>query len=47
MADVLAGLEEVTERLKTTSVGVEFGTKMLRDDLDAIHQRLSKIVHPQ
>ena len=47
MADVLAGLEEVTERLKTTSVGVEFGTKMLRDDLDAIHERLSKIVRPQ
>ena len=43
MADVLAGLEEVTERLKTTSVSVEFGTKQLRDDLDAIHQRLSSI----
>lgn len=43
MADVLTGLEEVTERLKTTSVSVEFGTKQLRDDLDAIHQRLSSI----
>ena len=43
MADVLAGLEDVTDRLKTTSVSVEFGTKQLRDDLDAIHQRLASI----
>lgn len=44
MADVLAGLEEVVERLRTTSTGVEFGTKQLRDDLDAIHQRLAAVV---
>lgn len=44
MTDVLAGLEEVSEKLKTTAVGVEFGTKQLRDDLDAIHQRLAGVV---
>jgi len=43
MADVLAGLEEVVDRLKSTSVGVEYGTKQLRDDLDAIHQRLARV----
>lgn len=44
MADVLAGLEDVVDKLKTTAVGVEYGTKQLRDDLDAIHQRLSTVV---
>ena len=43
MNDVLIGLEDVTDRLKTTSATVEFGTKQLRDDLDAIHQRLIDI----
>ena len=43
MADVLTGLEEVVDRLKSTSVGVEYGTKQLRDDLDAIHQRLARV----
>lgn len=45
MSEVLTGLEEVTERLKTTSVGVEFGTKQLRDDLDAIHARLQGLLN--
>ena len=44
MTDVLAGLEDVAEKLKTTAVGVEYGTKQLRDDLDAIHQRLAGVV---
>ena len=43
MADVLTGLEDGVDRLKSTSVGVEYGTKQLRDDLDAIHQRLARV----
>lgn len=43
MNDVINGLEDVTDRLKSTSATVEFGTKQLRDDLDAIHQRLTDI----
>jgi len=44
MADVLTGLEDVVDKLKTTAVGVEYGTKQLRDDLDAIHQQLTTVV---
>lgn len=40
VADVLAGLEEVNDGFKKTFVAVEFGTKQLRDDLDAIHRKL-------
>jgi hypothetical protein len=40
VADVLSGLEEVNEGFKKTFVAVEFGTKQLRDDLDAIHRKL-------
>lgn len=43
LTDVLAGLEEVAERLGSTSIAVEFGTKQLRDDLDAVHSRLEKL----
>ncbi len=38
--DAVAGLDEVREQLARTSASVEFGTKQLRDDLDAIHGRL-------
>lgn len=41
--DALAGLEDVTSELSRTCAGVEFGTKQLRDDLDAIHERLASI----
>lgn len=44
MTDVLTGLEDVVDKLKSTAVGVEYGTKQLRDDLDAIHQRLAHVV---
>lgn len=44
MTDVLTGLEDVVDKLKSTAVGVEYGTKQLRDDLDAIHQRLANVV---
>jgi hypothetical protein len=40
VADVLSGLEEVNDGFKKTFVAVEFGTKQLRDDLDAIHRKL-------
>lgn len=43
LTDVLAGIEEISERLSRTSVSVEFGTKMLRDDLDALHAQLSSV----
>jgi hypothetical protein len=43
LTDVLAGLEEVSDRLGKTSVSVEFGTKQLRDDLDAMHSRLAQL----
>jgi hypothetical protein len=45
MSDVLAGLEEVNKKLLETAVGVEFGTKQLRDDLDAMHQRLAQLTN--
>lgn len=44
MTEVLAGLEEVTEKLRATGTGVEFGTKQLREDLDAIHSRLQGLI---
>ena len=43
LSEVLAGIEEINESFKKTSVTVEFGTKQLRDDLDAIHTRLSQV----
>lgn len=43
LSEVLAGIEEINESFKKTSVTVEFGTKQLRDDLDAIHARLSQV----
>jgi hypothetical protein len=45
LSDILAGLEEVDKQLKGTAVGVEFGTKLLRDDLDAMHQRLAQLTN--
>ena len=45
LSDVLAGLEEINERFNKTSVAVEFGTKQLRDDLDAMHQRLAQLTN--
>ncbi|CAB4887850.1 unannotated protein [freshwater metagenome] len=41
--EVLIGLEEVQQQLSRTSSSVEFGTKQLRDDLDAIHDRLATV----
>lgn len=37
---VLAGLDEIRDQLGKTSASVEFGTKNLRDDLEAIHSQL-------
>ena len=45
LSDVLAGLEEINDRFNKTSVAVEFGTKQLRDDLDAMHQRLAQLTN--
>lgn len=45
LTNVLSGLDEVAERLGKTSVTVEFGTKQLRDDLDAVHARLAQLVN--
>jgi hypothetical protein len=45
LADVLTGLEEVNDRLNKTSIAVEYGTKQLRDDLEAIHQRLATVTN--
>lgn len=45
LSDVLTGLEEVNDRLNKTSIAVEYGTKQLRDDLDAIHQRLATVTN--
>jgi len=41
---VLVGLDEIREQLGRTSASVEFGTKSLRDDLDAIHGRLTGVM---
>ena len=41
MGDVIAGLDGVTEQLERTGSSVEFGVKRLRDDLDAIHNRIT------
>ena len=41
MGDVIAGLDGVTEKLERTGSSVEFGVKRLRDDLDAIHSRIT------
>ena len=41
--EVLVGLEEVQQQLSRTSSSVEFGTKQLRDDLDAIVGRLGSV----
>lgn len=43
LTDVLVGLEEINDRLNRTSVSVEFGTKQLRDDLDAMHRSLAQL----
>lgn len=44
---VVAELEEVGDQLHKTSSSVEFGTLQLREDLDAIHARLSQLVPEQ
>jgi|GEM_PF-854755 len=44
LTDALVGLEEINDRLSRTSVSVEFGTKQLRDDLDAMHGSLSQLI---
>lgn len=40
---VLAGLDEIRDQLGKTSASVEFGTKNLRDDLEAIHSQLTGV----
>jgi hypothetical protein len=45
MSEVLTGLEEVSEGLKTTMTHVEFGTHQMREDLDAIHARLKGLIN--
>jgi archaellum component FlaC len=42
-ADAALTIEEVSKQLARTNASVEYGTKQLRDDLDAIHQQLQSI----
>lgn len=44
LTKVMVGLDEIREQLGKTSASVEFGTKNLRDDLDAIHGRLGTVL---
>ena len=43
MTDALAGLEDVIENFRKASAGIHFGTQQLRDDLEAIHERLNDL----
>jgi hypothetical protein len=42
-ANAALTIEEVSKQLARTNASVEYGTKQLRDDLDAIHQQLQSI----
>lgn len=41
--ETVIGIQEINEQLARTGASIEFGTKQLRDDLDAIHSRLSSV----
>jgi hypothetical protein len=43
LLDVVAGLEGLEELINKRGVSVEFGTKQLRDDVDALHKRLGDL----
>lgn len=44
LANIIEGLDVTGERLNKMSVAMEFGTKQLRDDLEAMHQQLGRLV---
>ena len=41
LSNISAGLEGISDHLERTGSSVEFGTKQLRDDLDAIHSTIT------
>jgi hypothetical protein len=43
LLDVVAGLEGLEELINKRGVSVEFGTKQLRDDVDALHKRIGDL----
>jgi len=43
LSNVLAGVDAINERFTQTIVAAEFGTKQLKDDLDAMHSRLAQL----
>jgi uncharacterized protein YoxC len=43
-AEAALTIEEASKQLARTNASVEYGTKQLREDLDAIHQQLQSIV---
>ena len=43
LLDVVAGLEGLEDLINKRGVSVEFGTKQLRDDVDALHKRLGDL----
>lgn len=40
----VAGITSINDQMQVTGASVEFGTKQLRDDLDALHERLSALL---
>jgi hypothetical protein len=43
-SDAAIAIEEVSKQLAKTNASVEYGTKQLRDDLDAIHSQLLGVI---
>lgn len=41
--ETVIGVQEINEQLAKTGASIEFGTKQMRDDLDAIHARLGAV----
>lgn len=41
--ETVIGVQEINEQLARTGASIEFGTKQLRDDLDAIHAKLGTV----
>jgi hypothetical protein len=41
--ETVIGVQEINEQLARTGASIEFGTKQLRDDLDAIHSKLGTV----
>lgn len=43
-SEAALSIEEASQQLARTNASVEYGTKQLRDDLDAIHQQLQNVI---